>query len=201
MAMHSLQPLEGIAKLRFALNDDCIFGKCNWISWSLLNLADGHGYIDGKYQENKVNFIQLEISESDLVKSLSLEYVLRQYGKPTLLFFSTEPDLPGELFLELILVYPDQQFVIKYSKYAKLSNNEVVSCGQDSYIELIILDNKEQLISVDSLANAVETEHLHIDVWHKSVEESLGMNMDTFYETFSKENAPCITTPINVWRQ
>jgi hypothetical protein len=129
-----------------------------------------------------------------------LQSILKQYGKPAIILFSTEPDLPGDLFLEMILVYPDNQFIIKYSKYAKLSDGHVLSCGQDSAIELIILDNNEQLLSVDKIADAVETEHLHVDTWRKPVEVATGLNIDQFYETFRKANAPCVTTPINVWR-
>jgi hypothetical protein len=75
----------------------------------------------------------------------------------------------------------------------------VTSCGKDSYIELIVLDNKEQLVSLNFIANSAETKDLHVDVWHKPIEEAMGMTIDQFYETYSKTNAPCISTPTKIW--
>jgi hypothetical protein len=201
-AKQILQPLTGATELEISLDGPCTFGKCNEVSWAFPFDLNNLGKVYSKVEDGKIHFMQFQVTdftEAYLIKSLSLQRVLTLYGKPSILLFSTEPDLPGDLFLELILVYPDSQFLIRYSKHAKLSNNNVVSCGQDSVIELNILDNKEQLMSVETIANAVETNHLHVDVWHKSVEEAAGMTIDKFYETFRKTNAPCITTPIKVW--
>jgi len=199
-AIHILQPLEGMTIFETRLNRPCIFGQCNYITWALSSDLNTFGNVYSKIEENTIHLVQLQIVDPYLLNAVGLQTIFNQYGKPSILLFSTEPDLPGDLFLELILVYPDQQFIIKFSKYAKLSDNQVTSCGQDSAIELIILDNKEQLLSMDTIANAEETKHLHVDSWHKPVEVATGITIDEFYETFRKANAPCVTTPTSVWR-
>jgi len=187
--------------LEVRLDKPCIFGNCNYVTWAFLSDLNTFGNVYTKLDGNKVHLIQLQIVDSNLVKALNLQDILNQYGKPTFLLFSTEPDLPGDIFLELTFVYPEKQFLIRYSKYATLSNDQVISCGKDSYIELIILDNSEQLMSLTTIANAVETKDLHVDVWHKTVEEAMGITIDKFYQIYSKTNAPCISTPTKVWLQ
>lgn len=198
-ARHWVEPISGIAKLRVFLNESCNFGTCNEISWSLSSPNDGHGYIYSQLPENKIHAIMVEITDPVLTEALALHSILTKYGKPEILLFSTEPDLPGDLFLELIVVYPKNQFIMRYSKYAELSDKDVISCENDSYIELIILDNQEQLASLNSIANAVETKELNVDVWHKPVEEAMGITLDEFYEIYRESEAPCITTPISIW--
>jgi hypothetical protein len=182
------------------IEEDCTFGRCNEITWALPSDLNTHGYVYSKLEENLIHTVLLQVVDPALVKALKLPNILKQYGKPAIVLFSTEPDLPGDVFLELIMVYPENQFIIKYSKYAELKNNQVVSCGQDSHVSLTILDNKDQLMSIDAIANSVETNDLHVDVWHKSPEEAIGMNIDKFYETFRNPDAPCITTPVSVWQ-
>ena len=201
-AKQILQTLAGMTELEVRLDRPCTFGSCNYITWAFPFDLNNLGDVYSRVEDNKIQSMRFQVTdftETYLIKSLNLQRVLTLYGKPSILLFSTEPDLPGDLFLELILAYPDNQFVLRYSKHAKLSNNDVVSCGQDSVIELNILDNREQLLSVEAIANASDTKHLHVDVWHKSVEEAAGMTIDKFYETYKKANAPCITTPIKVW--
>jgi hypothetical protein len=197
-AWHLLQPLQQTVKLENGSNVDCVYGKCSFISWSRTPIE--RGVLSSIYPENIIDYIMLETIEPNHLATLSLKNILSIYGKPAILLFSTEPDQPGQKFLELILVYPERQFLIQYSKYADLDGDNLESCGTDSYIKLVVLDNREQLISLDVIANAVETRNFYVDVWHKSVEEATGMTIDTFYDTFSKQDAPCIITPINVWQ-
>ncbi|MEP7137242.1 MAG: hypothetical protein ABI904_20125 [Chloroflexota bacterium] len=205
-AKQIIESLSGYATINIDENLDCKFSKCHGIGWSLFpnTLADGGFY--SAVPNNKVHLINITIQDArlqktNLLKYMNLEYILSQYGRPAILLFSTEPDLPGDIFLELTFVYPEKHFVIRYSKYATLLNDEVVSCGKDSYIKLIILDNPEQLISLTTIANAAETKDLHVDVWHKTVEEATGITIDKFYQIYSKTNAPCISTPTKIWLQ
>jgi hypothetical protein len=199
-AKYLIEPITGFTKLSFFQNESCDFGECSEISWSLPSPGDGHGYIYSKLPENTIHAIIVEITDPRLVEGLSLQNVFSKYGKPSLLLLSTEPDQPGQKFLELILVYPERQFLIKYSKYADLKDNNIESCGTDSYIKLVVLDNPDQLMSLEAIANSVETKDFHVDIWHKSVEEATSMTIDSFYDTFREANAPCISTPINVWQ-
>jgi len=62
--------------------------------------------------------------------------------------------------------------------------------------EKLLLTNEATLFSI---ANAEETKNLHVDVWHKPVEDAMGMSIDTFYETY-RDSDSCINTPVNIWQ-
>ena len=116
-----------------------------------------------------------------------------------MLFFNVETDLAENRFMELILVYPERQFVIKYIKATELKGDKVENCGRDEKIELIILDNKEQLLTLDAINNAVETRNLHLDSRYRTIQEATGLSMNSFYEAVSAFNDFCISTPVNIW--
>jgi hypothetical protein len=197
-AVHILSPLQQAVKLRAESNVDCVYGKCSFISWS--RTPDERGILSSIYPENIIDYIMLETIEPSHMTLLSLQNILSIYGEPAILLFSIDPDQPGQKFLELLLVYPEKQFLIKYSKYAELNGDHIESCGEDSYIKLVVLDNSKQLMSLDAIANAVETKDFHVDIWHKSAEESIGMTIDEFYRIYKELDAPCIITPISVWQ-
>jgi hypothetical protein len=204
-ARQIILPMSGFSTINISENFDCSFGKCDGIGWSLFPqiLADGGFY--NKLPDDKIHLMILNIQDAgiekeNLIKNISLDTILNKYGVPSMLFLFTEPDLPGQIFLEVTLVYTKKQFVISYSRYAVVENERVVSCGPDSSVKLLVLDNQEQLMSLDALSSQIETKDFHFDVWHKSIEEATGLTIDTFYETYSKENAPCIVTPTKVWQ-
>lgn len=163
-AKQVVETMTSFSNVRVLEDQDCVDRKCNLVSWTLISDWNTRGNWVSGLDEGGNTSLRIQIVEAALVKALNLFKILNQYGKPAFLLFSTEPDLPGDVFLELILVYPERHFVIKYSKYATLSENYVVSCGKDSHIELIVLDNQEQLISLVSIANSIETKDLHVDV-------------------------------------
>lgn len=197
-ALYIIRPLESVIKLDAEVNVDCVHGKCSYISWSVIPTE--RGILSSIYPEQIIDYIMLETIDSDHMASLSLQNIFIKYGKPKILLFSTDPEQPGQKFLELLLVYPEMQFLIKYSKYAKLNGNNLESCEGDSYIKLVVLDNSEQLLSLDAIANSVETRDFHIGAWYKSAEDAVGMTIDTFFETFRKPNPPCIISPSSVWQ-
>ena len=204
-ARQLLEPMSGFSTVNITEDTVCGFGKCNGIGWSLFPQTSADGGFYSKLPENTIHLMIINIQDAglqktNLLETANLEMILSLYGVPSMLLVFTEPDLPGQIFLELTLVYPERQFIIRYSRYAKLDNENVVSCGPDSYMKLIVLDNPEQLMSLSSLANAAETKDLHFDTWHKSLEEATGMTTNEFYEIFKEANAPCITTPISVWQ-
>jgi hypothetical protein len=197
-----MEQISGFAKLNIYSDATCAFYNCNGIELVPPSSIYAHIYIGSQSLENKVHLIQMEIGDSSLVKALNLKNILTLYGKPTILLFFADPDQPGpKKTLVITMVYPEHQFIIKYYKSAGLAGRDMISCDADDVVNLVILDNKEQLMSRDAINSAVETKDFHVTggVWQKSVEETTGMTMDEFYETFRKENAPCITTPVKIW--
>lgn len=203
-ARQILEQMSEFATVNISENINCDFGVCNGIGWSLYpeTVAEGNFYT--KFPENTVHVININIQnegteKTNFLRTIQLQDVFRWYGAPPILLFNVETDLAENRFMELILVYPERQFVIKYIKTTELFDGQVVNCGRDERIELIILDNKEQLLSLDAINNAVETRELHLDDRYKTVEETTGLSMNSFYEAISDFRNFCISTPVNIW--
>jgi len=199
-AQQIIQRLTSIADVKTFLNRPCPFGICNYAVWSSISNSNTYGsFYSRDFEENKIQFMQLQIGDPALTNAISLQRALSLYGKPALVLLSTDPDQPGQKYLELILVYPERQFLIRYAHYAEINNKSIQSCGQASIVELVVVNNPYQLESLDAIAHAPETESFKVDLQYKSIKEAAGMSIDKFYETYRKANTPCIFTPVEIW--
>ena len=204
-ARQILEQMSGFATVNISENISCDFGACNGVGWSLYPDTVAEGKFYTKLPENIIHSININIQNEgnaqkiNLLRNIGLQDVFLWYGAPPILLFNVETDRADNRFMELILIYPERQFVIKYIKATELVNDKIVNCGRDERIELIILDNKEQLLSLDAINNAVEIRDLHLDARYKTVEEATGLSMNSFYEAISASSDFCISTPVNVW--
>ena len=199
-----MEPLSGSAPLRISENITCDFGSCNGMGWSLFPETLAEGGFFSKPPENIIHLIKIDIQnagtqKTNLTKDIRFRDIFKWYGVPAMILLNTELDLPGDKLMEITLVYPERHFLIKYSRKAEIQGDKVVSCGQDIRVKFIILDNKEQLISLDAIAQSPEMKDLNVNIRHKSVEEATGLTIKSFYDTFSQKKEPCISTPINIW--
>lgn len=204
-ARQILEQLSGFASVNVSENLNCEFGGCNGLAWSLYPQTIAEGAFYTRFPENIVHMIQINIQNEgnaqkiNLLRNTGLQEVFLWYGLPPIFLITVETDLAENRFMELVLVYPERQSIIRYTKNTELVDGKVTNCGQDHQIEMIILDNKEQLASLDAIANAVETRDLHINERYKTVEEATGVSANTFFETFTTESEACISTPVDMW--
>ena len=204
-ARQIIEQISDFATVNISENISCEFGGCHGIAWSLYPNTLAEGVFYAKLPENTIHLIHLNIQNEgnaqkiNLVRSIGLQEVFNWYGLPPIFLLNVETDRAENRFMELILVYPERQSIIKYVKQTELIDGNVTNCGQDHQIEMIILDNKEQLVSLDAINNAVETRDLHIDGRYKNVEEATGVTLNTFYDSVSAVRDFCISTPLNMW--
>jgi hypothetical protein len=204
-ARQIVEQLSGFARVNISENISCEFGGCNGIAWSLFPNTVAEGTFYTKFPENVVHLVQINIQNEgkaqkiNLVRNIGLQEVFRWYGLPPIFLLNVETDRAEDRFMELVLVYPERQSIIRYVKKTELIDNKVVNCGRDHQIELIIVDNKEQLASLDAVAHAVETRGLHLDNRYKTVEEATGMTPNSFYDAVSAFSNFCISTPVEMW--
>ena len=203
-ARQILEQMSGFATVNISENINCDFGACNGVGWSLYPETVAEGSFFTNLPENTVHLININIQNEgtekiNFLRSVQLQDVFRWYGAPPILLFKVETDLAENRFMEIVLVYPERQSVIKYMKATELKGDKVENCGRDERIELIILDNKEQLLSLDAINNAVETRDLHLDARYKTLGEATGLSMNSFYEAVSVSSDFCISTPVNIW--
>jgi hypothetical protein len=204
-ARQVIEQMSGSAAVNVSENMNCGFGACNGIGWSLYPNTVAEGFFYTKLPEDIVHFIHIDIQNEgnskkvNLVRNISLQDVFRWYGEPPMMLFNVETDVAENRFMELILVYPQRQFLIRYMKMTELVENKITNCGQDHEVEIFILDNKEQLSSFATITGAVETRDLPIDSHYKKVEEATGQSMHSFYVTYSTIKDACISTPAEMW--
>jgi len=203
-AKQLLEVLSGFSTLTVFENKVCDFGQCNGIGWSLApnTLAEGNFYT--KLPGDVVHLIDIDIQnagsqKTNFTRDIKIRDVINFYGFPAMLLFDADLASPKNGVLEITLVYPQRQFIIIYSKKAKITGDKAVSCGQYTRVRMIVLDNKDQLTSLDAISKAAETKALNINVRHKSAMEAIGMTNSAFYEYFIAKKEPCISTPINLW--
>ena|GEM_PF-2792447 len=204
-ARQIVEQLSGFSQVNISENLSCDFGRCNGIAWSLYPITVAEGAFYTKFPENVVHLIEINIQNEgkaqkiNLVRNFGLQEVFRWYGLPPIFLLTVETDVAEDRFMRLILVYPERQSIIRYTKQTEIIDNKVVNCGQDHQIEMIILDNKEQLASLDAIVNAVETRNLHINSSYKTVEEATGVTPNSLYNAISGSGDFCISTPVEMW--
>ena len=204
-ARQIVEQLSGFSRVNISENLSCEFGGCNGIAWSLYPNTIAEGAFYSKFPENNVHLIKINIQNEgnaqkiNLLRNAGLQEVFLWYGLPPIFLLTVETDQAEDRFMELVLIYPERQSIIKYAKNTELIDNKVTNCGQDQQIEFIILDNTEQLASLDAIANAVETRDLHIDGRYKTVEEATGITPNSLYDAISALRDFCISTPVEMW--
>lgn len=204
-ARQVIEQMSGFTTVNISENISCKFGECNGIAWSLYpsTLAEGAFYT--KLPESTVHLIHIDIQSEgnaqkiNLLRNIRLQEVFKWYGLPPIFLLTVETDLAENRFMKLVLVYPERQSIIRYTKNTELVDGNVTNCGQDHQIEMIILDNKEQLASLDAIVNAAETRDLRIDDRYKTVEEATGMTPNSLFTAISSFKDFCISTPVDMW--
>jgi hypothetical protein len=203
----AFQPLSGIATVKTAENLNCDFGQCNIIGWALNKGAVVEGDFYTLAPQNVVHVINLDIknvnSQSiNLTSDVNVRTMLRSYGLPAEMLFNADLTSPKNKYLEITLIYPKRQFIINYWKDVKIEGDHATACGGYSRVRLIVLDNPDQLMSLEAVAQAVETKDLDINKQTpKHAYEAINLTDDAFFQYFGGLRERCVSTPVSIWIQ
>jgi len=208
-AIFALRPMEAVAKLDISPNQESNYGQVNIISWYLYG---GEYEVEGEFLTgSSVNLIWMDIQSFSiptenipsrslpLPKPFNLQSVLKAYGIPSMVFIYTfVHDQSSSPPFKILLVYPENQFYIEYHRHAKLSGNSVVACDSDYYTDLLVVDNKDKLISVDAISNTPKAKDFDFNNW-KPVEQALNISPEKFHEIYSASSPGCMISPKSIW--
>jgi hypothetical protein len=205
-AVFVLHPMQSVAKLEILTDEESIYGKANAIFWSFYS---GEFKINGTFlTRSNISLIRMDYDSFSnttpsyslpLPERFSLQSVLTEYGVPSMVFIYTFiHDEQGPLPFQILLIYHERQFYIEYHRDAILNGNNVVACDADFYLKLTVVDNKEKLMSVDSINRALETKDLGIQNM-KPIEQVLNISPEKFHEVYSSSSPSCITFPTDKW--
>lgn len=130
----------------------------------------------------------------------SLHQVLTNHGPPssvllsTLSEFPTRRGMPG--LFSLILVYPEQGIIVKYTTEMRIVGKNVEGCMQNAHIEMDLFPAG----NADAFHQALTPTDwpFHI-AYHKPIEEVTSLSIDDFYEKFRQQTDECLVTPASLW--
>lgn len=135
-------------------------------------------------------------------ENYSLQNVLLIYGVPEeILIFSEmyhEDFLQDRESLHIHILYPSRGIYVSYDMPSTRDNDRGVFCPIDANFNLWLTSSDSNEFyklwwqNSQGYTNFSET-------FDMSIEEALGMDIESFYEVFSKENTSCFITPIKIW--
>ncbi len=181
-------------------NFDCKLGKCNELFWQGRSLPNISGEINSRINEAVYSIIIRGNPSSPLLR---VDQILTNYGVPekVLLEFVPYTNIP----MDLILAYPEKQFVIKYQWEAETQQNlqtggeNGVSCIQTGWIYLVIKDPDFSWTD-ESLLEEMYPGGISLVIKPTPLEDVTNMTIQKFYEDFkSFDGNECIITPIKYW--
>lgn len=136
-----------------------------------------------------------------LPEDLSLKNILIEHGITDLVFLDTDlgvPEFP-KVALFLDFVYPDDQFIITYIMWAHVSGDFLISCDSDRVVSVRIIDNKDDLISKESIQNTdlPSPKYFYLGEEFQDVTD---IPIDIYFEDYINSDSNCLSFPIDAWR-
>lgn len=211
--VYRLKPMELMTKFEIATGIKSVYGEANvvFFFWDGREIrVDGDVGVKA-FGGNKAHLIAMNIqaftypTETNpsrplpLPEQFSLRAVLREYGAPSLAFDYSETDDPEPLSMNLLLVYPEKHFYVKYIRHGNLEGENFVACEPDYYMELLVLDDPGPLSSFEAISQSPETKSLYIENW-KPLDNVLGMTLEEFSTSYLSLSSDCIIFPKKNWR-
>jgi hypothetical protein len=152
-----------------------------------------------RQNEDGYDYIFGSSNYSDLFNPFSLQSILFTYGRPTQVYLDAaihkfEPTAPT--FFYIYLSYPEKGIFVRFTTNAdEIVGEKVRSCPTEATIDLWLMIPSDSNSIPELLINREQR-------WgyvHKSLEESVQMSIDQFYETFNKPSNQCLETPRAIW--
>ena len=132
---------------------------------------------------------------------LTLKEFLRDYGLTDLVYLGTElggPEFPN-VGIGIFLAYPDHHLLIEYHRSAKVIGDYMFACEPESLVVLNIIDNKESLLSKESIS---EDPHIGHEYFYRldTFQNVVDIPIDVYFDDFINSESDCLTFPIDAWR-
>jgi hypothetical protein len=125
-----------------------------------------------------------------------LPHILSEYGRPSSVLVNTlpGPNQFGDMGLfYLILMYPDQGFVVHYTT---LAGSNVLGCMVNAHVIVDVYPSGHG----DTFYELLPTGYSDVSLdSYKPLEEVTSMSLDQFYQTFQKPTDQCIVTASSHW--
>lgn len=197
-AVHALTP---ILNLHISENPGkCRFGPCEYLAWQYeleRNLYDGNLY-------SKNNTVYAVFLEGDNLLEYAMRDVFVKYGQPTQVYIYTNPYTLGEMpQLDLVALYPQNKFAVRYIWQAQVQDQNIVACGKPYVFMLgiVAIDASQWTgLEIDQAGRQLDNGAIG-DGGLRPIADVLNISTDVFYHNVldNSKSSFCITTPIKYW--
>lgn len=140
-------------------------------------------------------------SFSEQVNYYLLANILNEYGRPESVRLSTAAKLPSwgptEGGFELLLLYPDQGMLVKYTTQMQVAGTSVRGCFSNAHVEFELYPSGQR----DTFFQALDSTFWpqYAPNRYRLLEEVTFMSLDEFYQTFRQPTNECLDTPASLW--
>ena len=200
-----VEQISGVGRVNLTENANCEFGSCNGIAWSLFPVTVAEGTFYSRLDTNTVHLISILVKNKgsaqklNLLKHIGLHEIFRLYGLPNIFLMTIEPGPTGNPLMELVLVYPERQSIIKYVKEVEVKDGNYENCGKDEQVEMVILDTSVPLTSIEAINAAPETRTFGLTDRYRPVADVVTPSINTMFQGVSADEDFCVATPTSFW--
>lgn len=195
----AIQIIDSVVEIkRLYENSECYFGNCDVIHWENTFRPNTDGFVVSK-ADNVVYGIALQ-SKGSSIPEYDINELFTIYGVPDQIYISTT-DFFGEepLPFELILVYPQDEFIIRYFRNAWIEGENIVNCGETDGVTLSIgFDDGREWDPPRVMEITYAGQHLE-SVFLANLDTVTEYTIESFYEAFIRDSDTCISTPRELW--
>jgi hypothetical protein len=125
----------------------------------------------------------------------SLPHILSEYGRPSTVLLKTYPGPNWLGQFKLILLYPDQGFLIQYTTKGRMSGSNVLGCPANAHVTLDLYPSGH----AETFYELIGPGWNDVLPLFKPLEEVTSLSLDQFYQTFRQPTDKCLVTASTNW--
>jgi len=192
--------LNPVLQLKGLKKSACRLGQCKWYPW--IYLLDEKLYSGAVLSKDDGAVYAITV-DGDYSDKVSLGKLLSSYGNPDKTFVYAHTGLPPDniALFDLLLLYSQQKFVVRYRWLTQSSGNNIKACGEPQYFTLSIVQHNESDwtdLEIDQAAHQVKYSSQTSNI--RSFQDSTGVVTDYFFErVLQGDPSLCISTPLREW--
>jgi hypothetical protein len=129
-----------------------------------------------------------------------LSQLLATYGQPSEVLLDTYLDPEGMYPFDLLLYYPEQGFMVRYTDLAEREGEMLRLCPKQPGITLWLWSPERRMTIMDIAIIGVEGFPENEVAYFRPLEEVTELSVEQFHQTFAQpDNDTCLQTPAELW--
>ena len=177
----------------------CRYGPCKYFDWQF----EFRGGLFSGIMYERNDFVYAIYLNSEKTSELSLQKILVKYKQPDLVLLSASSfTFEGSPTINLILLYKDNSFVIRYMWWAEFAGDEISSCGDPYivYLGVVAVEN-DGWTEIEITQMGRQTRANATSENFKPINEVTRLSEAEFYQLgLQPVEKFCISTSVSYWQ-